>query len=205
MKMNHLRSYALGIAAVLISVPVYAATQNQQQPTTLYSANAQLTQSLNSSTARMGQRVTAKLTTDIKTADSTVLPDGTMLIGKVEQARKAHSDDASRIGIVFNEARLRNGSEIAIKAMLLGAYPPVPYYSAGGPSSYLPIQPRTISGDQSVVQEPGTLRHISLRSSAKSSVSGVFTSKKHIIKLDRGTRLQVAIALDGSRTTTSGE
>ncbi len=126
MKMNHLRSYALGIAAALISVPVYAATQNQQQTTTFYSADAQLTHPLNSNTAKTGQAVTAKLTSDVKTSDSTELPKGAMLLGKVEQAQSANG--GSTIGIVFNEARLRNGSEIPIKAMLLGAYPPVPYY-----------------------------------------------------------------------------
>ena len=204
MKMNHLRSYALGIAAAFISVPVYAATQNQQQTTTLYSADAQLTHPLNSNTAKTGQAVTAKLTSDVKTSDSTELPKGAVLMGKVEQAQSANG--GSTIGIVFNEARLRNGSEIPIKAMLLGAYPPVPYYSAGGSSSYLPIQPGTVPGDQSILQEPGTLRHITLRSSAKSSESGVFTSKNHSFKLDSGTRLQVAIALDGPPSaTTSGE
>ncbi|MHB8392447.1 MAG: hypothetical protein ACYDBH_23175 [Acidobacteriaceae bacterium] len=204
MKMNHLRSYVLGIAAVLISVPVHAATQNQQQPATLYSANAQLTQSLKSSSAKVGQAVTAKLTSDLKTSDSTELPKGAMLMGKVEQVQSANG--GSTVSIVFNEARLRNGREIPIKAMLLGAYPPVPYYSAGGSSSYLPIQPRTVPDDRSILQEPGTLRHITLRSSAKSSESGVFTSKNHSFKLDSGTRLQVAIALDGPLSaTTSGE
>ena len=204
MNIHHLRTCALGVAAALITIPGYAAMQNSWHPT-LYSANAQLTQSLNSNKARIGQAVTAKLTTDVKTAGATVLPDGTMLVGSVQQVQRSYSNGPSRISIVFDKARLSNGREIPIKATLLGAYPPVPEYAAGGPSSYLPIQPRTVSSNESVIQKPGTLKHITLRSSTQSSVSGVFSSMNHSVQLNRGTRLQVAIAPEGSRSsTTSG-
>lgn len=43
MNMIHFRSYALGIAAALVSLPMYASMQAQPQNLNLVSANAELT------------------------------------------------------------------------------------------------------------------------------------------------------------------
>ena len=47
MTVNHLRSYALGIAAALVSLPMNASMQAQPQNLNLVSANAELTRPLN--------------------------------------------------------------------------------------------------------------------------------------------------------------
>lgn len=199
MKINRLQSYALGLAAALIAIPGYTALQAQTspQPTTLYSANAQLTHPLKSS-ARMGQPVAAKLTTNVQ-AGSIELPSGTMLTGTVGQTDNANG--TTTMSVVFNRAVLKSGRIIGIKATILGAYPP-PVYSSddsmNAMGEYMPSQPRTIPSDYTVTQEAGTLSDVSLNSAAKSDVSGVFASKNHSFKLDSGTRLQVAIAPEGS-------
>ena len=197
MKINHLRSYALGFAATLIAIPGYTAlhAQTAQQPATLYSADAQLTHPLNSGNAKVGQAVTAKLTSDVKAGGSTALPKGATLMGKVEQVNSANGGES--ISIVFDQARVGNGQVIPIKATILGAYPPMVYDDDAAtppPGTYMNSQPRTIPSDYSVTQEPGLLSDVSLTSSAKSDVSGVFTSSNHSFKLNSGTRLQLAIA-----------
>ncbi|MGH9615619.1 MAG: hypothetical protein ACRD28_02675, partial [Acidobacteriaceae bacterium] len=113
---------------------------------------------------------------------------------KVAQVQRAYSNgNESKISLVFNEARL-NGREVPIKATLLAAYPPAAYNAMQGPGSYMMIQPRHISSNAKIDQEPGTLSHIAMRSSVQSNVSGVFLSKNHSINLHRGTRIQLAIA-----------
>lgn len=197
MKINPIRSYALGIAAALIAVPCFAAMQatpQTSQPGTLFTANANLMHPLNSNTARIGQRVTAKLTSNIKTTGSMDMPRGTILMGTVRQVQTAQNHGIAKIGIVFDHARLSNGREIPIKATLLGAYPADMYsFAPAAASSYLPLQPRTVPNNETVTQEPGTLSHITLRASAQSNLSGVFSSTDHTIKLNSGTRLQLAI------------
>ena len=205
MKIHRLSSYVLVVAAALIALPSYAAMQNSPQPMQLYSANARLMQSLNSNTARMGQQVVAELTSNARTRrNSIVLPKGTLLKGKVEQVQRADSNDGTRLSIVFNWAVLKDGRVLPIKATLLGAYRPSSDYSIGSASSYLPIQPRMIPDDDSFLQKSGTLKHISMESSVKSSVSAVFASRRHNIDLNRGTRLQVALAPQGSAFTRNG-
>jgi hypothetical protein len=205
MKMIHLPSYALGIAAALISLPTYASTQAQPQNLNLVSAKAQLTRALNSKSIRQGQTVMAKLSSDVKSHGQTELPKGSMLMGKVAQVQNGNANgNHSEISIVFNEARLPNGREVPIKATLLGAYPPA-QYGASGSNEYLPIQPHVISSDRRVDQEPGMIGAVSMHSAVQSNVSGTFSSKKKSISLRQGTQLQLAIAPENNATsTTSG-
>ncbi|MHB1795714.1 MAG: hypothetical protein ACYCPO_12175 [Acidobacteriaceae bacterium] len=178
--------------------------QAQPQHLKLVSANAELTQGLNTKSSRQGQTVTAKLTANVTTAGSAgsmELPKGTMLMGTVEQVQPGNGNK-SEISIVFNEARLKDGREIPIKATLLGAYPSAGVYtSGGGVGSYLPIQPRLIPSDEKVLQDPGALGNVTMKSAVQSDVSGTFLSKKNSIKLSRGTQLQLAIAPEGSSSS----
>ena len=196
MKMNYLRSYALGVAAALVSLPMYASMQTQPQNLNLVSANAELMQSLNSKSTRPGWSVRAKLTSDVNNNGQTELPKGTVLLGNVKQVQNGNANgmNKSKIGIVFNEARLSNGREVPIKATLLAAYPPQMTGVAENASSYMIVQPHRIPNDQKVQQDPGTLSHVMMKSNVQSNLSGVFLSKKHDINLHQGTRLQLAIA-----------
>ncbi len=202
MKIHSLRSYALGIAAALIALPGLATMHASAQSTQLFSANAILTHSLNSNNAKTGQSVTAKLTS----AATSELPKGTMLIGKVDQVQNVSTAATSKMSITFDQARLKNGKEVPIKAMLLGVYSPQHQYESGMSSNFLPIQPATVSDAKSITQEPGALKHIGMESSGQSNTSAVFTSTNHTIKLDSGTVLQVAVAPmpeSGSNATSS--
>ena len=193
MKMNHLRCYALGIAAGLMTLPMYASVQPRDQGLSLVSANAQLVRGLNSKSTHNGQVVMAKLTSDVKANGQTELPSGTMLMGKVAQVQNSNGN-GSQISVVFNEARLSNGREVPIKATLLAAYPPTVPGVTPSSDSYMAVQPRHVPNNQKIQQDPGTLGDVMLKSAVQSQVSGIFLSKDHNINLHRGTRLQLAIA-----------
>lgn len=207
MEMSPLRlsvtwKFVLAVAAALIAVPFlatpgYAASGTTVDHLQLVSASAKLTTHLDSKNARQGERVTAKLMGNVKTAESMELPKGTVLIGKVAHVQMSTDNGPAKISLVFNQARLHNGRTILIKATLLGAYPSdswnsYNYTGVGGP--YVSMESHSIPYDQKVDQEPGTLSHVAMRSAVQSPVSGVFTSKKRNIDLRRGTRLQIAIA-----------
>lgn len=181
----------------LFSVPAFAATGSSANHLRLVSANAQLITLVNTKDARRGERVTAKLTSNVKAADSMDLPKGTVLIGKVEHVQMSRDRGPSKLSILFDQAKLRSGQVIPIKATLLGAYPSSSwdsfnYTGVGGP--YTGVHPHYIPDDQSVDQESGTLSHIAMHSAVQSPVSGVFTSKNRNFKLNQGTELQFAIA-----------
>jgi len=192
----------LAVAAVFLSIPLlampgYAASATTEAHLQLVSVNANLTTRLDSKSAKPGERVTAKLTSSVKAADSMDLPKGTVLIGRVAHVQTSTDHRPSKISVVFDQARLNDGHTIAIKATLLGAYPATSwssfnYTGIGGP--YVATQSRFIPYDQKIDQEPGTLSHVAMRSAVQSPVSGVFTSKDRNVDLHRGTQLQFAIA-----------
>ena len=194
---SNLAVTAAFLAVPLMAMPSYAASGSRTEHLQLVSANAQLTTRLDTKNATLGERVTAKLTSTVKTADSMKLPKGTMLIGKVEHVKMSTDNGPARLSIVFNEARLRNGHTIPVKATLLAAYPgsswnSYAYTGVGGP--YVGTQSRFIPNDQKVDQEPGTLSHVAMKSAVQSPVSGVFSSQNRNIDLRDGTRFQLAIA-----------
>lgn len=194
--------YAAAQTAPQNTSPAMQSTQNgaamqSTQNLQLVSANAQLVKSVDSKSASQGQTVKAKLTSSVKTANGTKLDKGTMLIGKVEQVKRSSDNGPAKLSLVFDQAKLKDGKTVPVKATLLGAYPAdasAYWIDTTASGSTLPVQPRTIPDDQIVDQKPGALSHVAMHSSVQSSSSGVFTSKDRNINLRRGTQLQVAIA-----------
>lgn len=192
-----------GYAAAQTTMNTSPATQQSTQNTTamqstrnlqLVSANAQLMKSVNSKDASQGQMVKAKLTSSVKAANGMKLDKGTMLIGKVEQVQKSNNDGPGKLSLVFDQAKLKDGKTVPVKATLLGAYPTANWVDPSASGSLMPLQPHNIPSDQQIDQQPGTLRHVAMHSSVQSNASGVFTNKDGNVDLRRGTRLQVAIA-----------
>ena len=186
------------IAALCFAVSASAATQTSStQHLQLVSTSAKLIHKLDSQNAMKGQRVEAELTSKVKTVDSMDLPKGTMLIGKVERVQMSTDHSPAKISVLFNQARLKDGRTIPVKATILAAYPASSwnsynYTGMGGPM--VGMQSHFIPYDQKVVQEPGTLSHVTMRSAVQSRVSAVFSSKDRNIDLRRGTQLQIAVA-----------
>lgn len=88
------------------------------------SVPAQLVGKLDSKTARVGDRVVAKTTKTVRTADGTVIPKGTRLIGQVTAVQahsKANADSA--LSIAFDRAELKNGESLDIRSQLRSVSP----------------------------------------------------------------------------------
>ena len=212
MKTRFIRPTFLGVSAMLIATCGYAgaqvqpqASQNAEQSSQsvqaenvqLVSADAQLVHKIDTKTATQGQTVKAKLTSNVKTAEGMKLDKGTMLIGEVEQVQRSNGNGPSRLSLVFDQARLKNGQTIPVKATLLGAYPSNlgDYYAETGTNGNLMVgQPHPISPQEKIDQMPGTLSHVGMQSAVQSNVSATFISKDRDIDLRKGTQLQVAIA-----------
>lgn len=194
---------SLGLSAMLVAMCGYALAQTAPQNFELVGANANLVQNLDSKNAAQGQKISAQLTSNVKNG-STELPKGTILFGQVEQVQSSNNNGPSQLSVVFDQARLKNGQTVPVKATLLGAYPVEDgsFYEDGGTGgSPEEVLPTHIASDQKIDQEPGTLSHVALHSAVQSDASGVFTSKDRNIDLRKGTRLQLGIAPEGSPAT----
>ena len=77
---------------------------------------AELNSGLDSKKAKTGDTISAKTLDAVKSADSrTILPKGTKLVGHLTQASaRSKGDGESLLGIAFDKAILKDGSEMAL-------------------------------------------------------------------------------------------
>lgn len=78
---------------------------------------AQLSKSLDAKKAKVGDQVEAKATEDVKSNGRVVIHKGSKLVGHVTQAQaKTKENQESRLGIVFDHAVLKDGSQVTLNA-----------------------------------------------------------------------------------------
>lgn len=196
-----IRLRKLGIPAAVIALCGFGWAQPPQN-VQLVSANAQLSQNVDSRNVKEGDVVTAKLTSDVKDGGRVELPKGAVLVGKVEKVQK------NELTLVFDEAKLRDGKTVPVKTTLLSAYSPDAtqmFAQTGNSGSLVPQQPHAIPADEKTDQAPGLLGNVALHSDAASDASGVFTSTGRNVNLKRGTEFQVAIAPQGPQAVANGQ
>ena len=94
------------------------------------SVTGELQGKLDSKTARAGEEVVLKTTEKVRTADGTVIPKGTRLIGHVTEAQAHNSAHAeSQLGVTFDRAELKDGQSFAIRSTI-DSIEPRPNYAA---------------------------------------------------------------------------
>ncbi len=89
--------------------------------------SAQLTKSIDSKHAKVGDEVIAKTTQKATLADGTKLPKGSRLIGHVTEVHaKSRAQHDGQLAFSFDHALLRNGREVPIHALMESVAAPVP-------------------------------------------------------------------------------
>jgi hypothetical protein len=104
------------------------------------SVSAELTKSVDTKKARVGDEINAKITNDAKLPDGTELPKGTKLVGNVVDVKaKSKEENDSHLVLALNRVVLKDGHEVPIKAAVTSMTAPVPNASfdmaLGGGSS----------------------------------------------------------------------
>lgn len=116
---------AAGKSATASGAASEATSATEQMDSTMLSAakaesfSAELTHSLNSKNAKVGDEVIARTTSKAQLAGGEKLPKGTKLIGKVTEVRpKSSAEHDGHLAFAFDRAVLRDGREIPIHAAL---------------------------------------------------------------------------------------
>jgi len=159
---------AFAVAAILVAVSSFplksqqpaaepqqappAATQQQAAPpapeaspaapaaTNLQEVNGKLESKLDSSTAKAGDSVIVKTETSVKTANGTLIPKGSRLVGHVlgVQAQSATSQN-SQVAIQFDHAEVKGGQAVPIQTVIKSVGTP---QTESAPNSEMPSAPQ---------------------------------------------------------------
>lgn len=79
---------------------------------------------LDSKSAKAGDEVVLKTSEKVKTADGTVIPKGSRLVGHVTEVQAhAKGQAGSRIGLAFDRVELKGGQSLAIHSMIESIQP----------------------------------------------------------------------------------
>ncbi len=121
---------------------------------------AELNSGLDSKKLKPDDKVTAHTTEPLKSADGrTIMPRGTKLEGRVTMAdARSKGGSASMLGIQFDKAELKDGTEIALNVVIQAMAPRQSSGPVGGDDD---SSPRTIGTNQTSPMGGGTrLRRI---------------------------------------------
>lgn len=195
MRMNR---NTLALAAIFLTLPLFGmaevpANTAKAQAADMVSANAVLMHNLDAKKDHTGSAVRAKLNTTVQLTNGTKLDSGTVLTGHVVQDQMQPAG-TSRLALDFNQAKLKDGKTVPIKATLVGVTP-------GGQNNvgYLVEFGNKWTNGPLQVDQIGVMPGIDLHSKIASNNSGVLVStKKDNVKLRQGTGLQFAIGAANS-------
>jgi hypothetical protein len=183
----------LGIAtivlALILALTALAQAENRQVNDTprasqLVAAQAELQHAPDAKTAKQGDPVTARLTETVQIADGTKLPRNTQLIGHIDEVQPAQNKGESQVVLTFDQARLANGQQIAIKSTLVNVSPEG---SAG-------VDDLSLTPELKIKQEPTSRHGYGLTSSVADSNSGTLSANGKNVHLEKRTELQFAVA-----------
>ena len=201
--------HALAFATALFALPLFAYSQNSTTQSSTRAAEAPLpghheaalmrpgratlVKTIDAAHDQSGQTVDAKLQGKVRLTNGTELPRGTMLLGKVT-ADDMQQQGKSKLALRFDEARLKDGTTVPIRATIVG------FYGAGSveespeevDNGPLPNQwtAKTVQLDQE-----DAIPGVDLHSRIASHNSGVFVAtKKDDVKLREGSEIEFAIA-----------
>jgi len=142
---------AAGAAIALVSAagsPAFAqntpaAVNGAQQPTPrniqLVPARATLQSTLDAKKAKQGEPVKAKLEADVQIPDEPSLPKNTVLEGHVDQVQASEHHSNSSLIVTFDQAKLKDGQVLPIKATVMAVSEPIMMADQGGGAAPAPM------------------------------------------------------------------
>jgi uncharacterized lipoprotein YbaY len=162
----------------------------------MVAATATLPHTLDADKDHLDSTFQAELYRKITLSNGTILPAHTVLIGKISRD-DLHAAGASEFALRFDQAQLKDGKTVPIKATIVGIRHPGFDNDDYATSNDWTSQTLT-------VKQPNVVSGVDLHSEIASDDSAVFVStKKHDVKVPAGSDLKLAIgpATDASTPT----
>jgi hypothetical protein len=116
--------------------PPYSSSATPAAPTTPMSpVNGELTQKLDSKTAKNGDSVVVQTKTSVKTPDGTEIPKGSKLVGHVIAVQPSQPGQNSQMALEFDRVELKGGKTMPVHSQIQSISPAEGAASAKGASA----------------------------------------------------------------------
>jgi hypothetical protein len=100
------------------------ATNTSAAPIEMRPVNGELVGKLDSKSAKAGDQVVVKTSEAVKTADGTVIPKGSKLVGHVSKVQShSQGSENSAVAIAFDRAELKGGQNVTIASVIKSVAP----------------------------------------------------------------------------------
>lgn len=112
-------------ACLVLALTVAAQTPGAAAPASpSVECKAVLDKIVLSKKAKVGDPVSAHVTDTVKLKSGTEIPKGSHLLGKVTEVKaKADSEGPAKVGLLFDKAKLKDGTEVSIALALVSVAP----------------------------------------------------------------------------------
>ena len=168
------------------SIQASANSAGASEAAQMVSALATLPHTLDADKNHLDSTFEVELSHKVTLSNGTVLPSHTVLSGRVTRD-DMQTTGKSEFALRFDQARLRDGKTVPIKATIVNVATPVSGADGNDASNDWTSQTLT-------VEQLNALSGVDLHSEVASNNSVVFVStKKHDVKLPAGTELKLAI------------
>lgn len=163
----------------------------------------ELTKSLDSKKAKVGDAVEAKLIAGITLPNGTMVPRGTKVVGHVTEAKaRSKSDSESSLGIVFDKFVRSGGEDTPVSGVIQAVAPnPDEELSTGGGVGYTDLKQATTAGAAPDTRKGPTpilndqSQGVLGMKGMQLGPQGVITSSGKDVKLDSGSRILVSATM----------
>jgi hypothetical protein len=193
-------------AATFGSAPALQA-QQAGQPLAKQAVLSALTSKLDTKKSKVGDPVSAKTLVPLTLNDSSVLPAGTKLVGKVTQVQSKSSGTAT-LAIVFDQVEKKGAAPMPVHGLIAAIAPEPSLSESGGSTNDLPmgsggnkgqtagLTGTGINGNTAApaqIQPGSSIKGVTLSPSPSPDGSSVLQSTEKDFKLDNGTRLEIGL------------
>ena len=211
-----MKLFACTLCAVLVvllavagSPAAQAATQSSMAQGTASAGKThgtftvELTKSLDSKKAKVGDAVEAKLIAGITLPNGTMVPRGTKVVGHVTEAKaRSKSESESSLGIVFDKFVRSGGEDTPVNGVIQAVAPnPDEELSTGGGVGYTDLKQATAAGAAPDTRKGPTpilndqSQGVLGMKGMQLGPQGVITSSGKDVKLDSGSRILVSATM----------
>jgi hypothetical protein len=205
----------LGYCTVAAAAPAGQAEKFKFSPGALL--RAELDKTIDANKAKVGDVVVVSLTDDLKLNGEVLAPKNSKILGHITQAGPRKGDSPSVLGIAFDKLMLKDGSDVAVNAIIqaigfpdaatgseyslpLGAVPG----QAGGPGGtmgqpegyYGAKMPGASNAGSAVKLSPNARGVVGIAGASLSSGAAhdsLIVSPKHTVKIENGAQMILCV------------